>query len=78
MLDVVTMGEVMVQFNAVSNGPLRHINYFEKHAAGAEANFAIGMTRMWSSLNDQCEKNCAANLFHARVAWKRRFYLYLS
>ena len=46
MLDVVTMGEVMVQFNAVSNGPLRHINYFEKHAAGAEANFAIGMTRM--------------------------------
>ena len=46
MLDVVTMGEVMVQFNAVSNGPLRHVNYFEKHAAGAEANFAIGMTRM--------------------------------
>jgi len=36
----------MVQFNAVSNGPLRHVNYFEKHAAGAEANFAIGMTRM--------------------------------
>jgi len=46
MLDVVTIGEVMVQFNAVSNGPLRHVNYFEKHAAGAEANFAIGMTRM--------------------------------
>jgi len=46
MLDVVTMGEVMVQFNAVSNGPLRHVTYFEKHAAGAEANFAIGITRL--------------------------------
>jgi 2-dehydro-3-deoxygluconokinase len=46
MLDVVTMGEVMVQFNACTNGPLRHVVYFEKHAAGAEANFAIGMTRL--------------------------------
>ncbi|MEM2888577.1 MAG: sugar kinase [Candidatus Bathyarchaeia archaeon] len=46
MLDIATMGEVMVQFNAVSNGPLRHVIYFEKHAAGAEANFAIGMTRL--------------------------------
>jgi len=46
MLDIVTMGEVMVQFNAASNGPLRHVTYFEKHAAGAEANFAIGMTRL--------------------------------
>jgi len=40
------MGEVMVQFNATSNGPLRHFTYFEKHAAGAEANFAIGITRL--------------------------------
>jgi len=46
MLDVVTMGEVMVQFNACTNGPLRHVVYFEKHAAGAEANFAIGMSRL--------------------------------
>jgi len=46
MLDVVTMGEVMIQLNAVTTGPLRHVTYFEKHAAGAEANFAIGMTRM--------------------------------
>ena len=46
MLDVVTMGEVMVQFNPITTGPLRHVTYFEKHAAGAEANFAIGMARM--------------------------------
>lgn len=46
MLDLVTLGEVMVQFNACRNGPLRHVTYFEKHAAGAEANFAIGMARL--------------------------------
>lgn len=46
MLDVVTMGEMMVQFNPITTGPLRHVTYFEKHAAGAEANFAIGMVRM--------------------------------
>jgi len=46
MLDVVTLGEVLIQMNAASNGPLRHVAFFEKHAAGAEANFAIGMTRL--------------------------------
>lgn len=46
MPDIVTMGEMMVQFNPVTTGPLRHVTYFEKHAAGAEANFAIGMVRM--------------------------------
>jgi sugar/nucleoside kinase (ribokinase family) len=46
MLDVVTMGEVMVQLNAMSNGPLRHVTHFEKHAAGAEGSFAIGMSRL--------------------------------
>lgn len=46
MLDVVTLGEMMIQFNPVTTGPLRHVTYFEKHAAGSEANFAIGMTRL--------------------------------
>jgi len=46
MLDIVTMGEMLVQFNSVTTGPLRHSVYFEKHAAGAEANFAVGMARM--------------------------------
>ncbi|MEM3134112.1 MAG: sugar kinase [Candidatus Bathyarchaeia archaeon] len=46
MLDVVTLGEMMIQFNPVTVGPLRHVTYFEKHAAGSEANFAIGMARL--------------------------------
>lgn len=46
MPEVITMGEALVQFNAVRPGPLRHVTYFEKHAAGAETNVAIGMIRM--------------------------------
>jgi len=46
MLDVVTIGEILVQFNPVVAGPLRHVTHFEKHAAGAEANFAVGMSRL--------------------------------
>ena len=46
MLDAVTLGEVMVQFNPITTGPLRHVTYFEKHAAGSEANFAIGIVRL--------------------------------
>jgi len=44
--DLVTMGELMVQFNAVTRGPLRNVSLFEKHAAGAEGNVAIGATRL--------------------------------
>jgi sugar/nucleoside kinase (ribokinase family) len=40
------MGEVMVEFNAVTRGPLRHVSLFEKHAAGAEGNVAIGVSRL--------------------------------
>jgi len=45
MLDVIGLGEIMVQFNAVTPGPLRHVTYFEKHAAGAEANVAVCVKR---------------------------------
>jgi sugar/nucleoside kinase (ribokinase family) len=44
--DIVCMGEVMVEFNAMSRGPLRYITLFEKHAAGAEGNVAIGTCRL--------------------------------
>jgi len=40
------MGEVMVQMNAYAPGPLRHVQLFEKHAAGAEGNVAIGVSRL--------------------------------
>ena len=46
MLNVVTLGEVMVQFNPLATGPLRHVTYFEKHAAESEVNFAIGVVRL--------------------------------
>ena len=49
MLDVVCMGEVMVEFNAITRGPLRHVTVFEKHAAGAEGNVAIGIARLGQS-----------------------------
>ena len=45
MPDVIGLGEIMVQFNAVTPGPLRHVVYFEKHAAGAEANVTVCVRR---------------------------------
>lgn len=44
-LDVIGLGEVMIQFNAVTPGPLRHVTYFERHVAGAEANVAVCVSR---------------------------------
>ena len=49
MVDVVTMGETMIQLNAFTSGPLRYVNYFEKHAAGTESNVAVGAVRMGQS-----------------------------
>jgi len=43
--DVIGLGEIMVQFNAVTPGPLRHVVYFEKHAAGAEADVTVCVRR---------------------------------
>jgi sugar/nucleoside kinase (ribokinase family) len=47
--DVVCMGEIMVQLNASTRGPLRHVSLFEKHAGGAEGNVAIGVSRLGTS-----------------------------
>jgi len=49
---VVTLGEPLIQLNAVTSGPLRHVVYFERHVAGAEANFAIGTRRMESPFRE--------------------------
>ncbi len=46
MPQVVTLGEPLIQLNAVTIGPLRHVIYFERHVAGSEANFAVGVKRM--------------------------------
>jgi len=46
MLDIVTLGEPMIQLNAMTTGPLRHVGYFERHVAGAEANVCVAASRM--------------------------------
>jgi sugar/nucleoside kinase (ribokinase family) len=44
--DLICMGEVIVELNVLTRGPLRHVALFEKHAAGAEGNVAIGVSRL--------------------------------
>ncbi len=46
ILDVVALGESLVQFNPLEEGPLRHAALFEKHAAGSESNAIIGISRL--------------------------------
>ncbi|WP_069807976.1 bifunctional 2-dehydro-3-deoxygluconokinase/2-dehydro-3-deoxygalactonokinase [Vulcanisaeta thermophila] len=46
MPEVVALGEPLVQFNAVTTGPLRHVTYFEKHATGSEANVCVALVRL--------------------------------
>ena len=46
MPEVVALGEPLVQFNAVTDGPLRHVTYFEKHATGTEANVCVALARL--------------------------------
>jgi sugar/nucleoside kinase (ribokinase family) len=46
LFDLITFGEAMVQLNASSPGPLRHVRTFEKHAAGSELNCAIAASRL--------------------------------
>jgi sugar/nucleoside kinase (ribokinase family) len=46
LLDVVSVGEPLVQMNPIEEGPLRHVPLFEKHAAGSESNVVIGLSRL--------------------------------
>lgn len=46
MLDVITMGETMVAMTAENTGSIKYADHFSKHIAGAESNFAIGITRL--------------------------------
>jgi 2-dehydro-3-deoxygluconokinase/2-dehydro-3-deoxygalactonokinase len=43
--DVVTLGESLIQLNAVTRGPLRHVTLFERHVAGAETTVAVCVRR---------------------------------
>ena len=46
MLDVVTVGETMVAFEAQEYGPLRENHSFKKWVGGAEDNVVIGLARL--------------------------------
>ncbi|QCO31096.1 MULTISPECIES: bifunctional 2-dehydro-3-deoxygluconokinase/2-dehydro-3-deoxygalactonokinase [Metallosphaera] len=46
MKTMVTLGEILIELNAVTSGPLRHVNYFEKHVAGSEANYCVAFVRL--------------------------------
>lgn len=46
MLDVVTLGETMIQMNPQTSGMLRHARRFDRYVAGAESNVAIGLERL--------------------------------
>lgn len=46
MPDVVAIGETMVLFTPLGEGPLRYIHHFEKRIGGAESNLCIGLSRL--------------------------------
>jgi 2-dehydro-3-deoxygluconokinase len=49
-VEVVTLGECLVAFIAVSVGSLAEASRFERHIAGAEANVAVGLARLGHSV----------------------------
>ncbi|MFB6247501.1 MAG: sugar kinase [Salinibacter sp.] len=46
MLDVVTIGESMIQLTPKQMGLLRHARAFDRYVGGAESNVAIGLVRL--------------------------------
>jgi len=45
MAKLVTLGEILIEFNPLTIGPLRHVTYFEKHVAGSEANYCVAFIK---------------------------------
>ncbi|OIJ22301.1 2-dehydro-3-deoxygluconokinase [Anaerobacillus alkalidiazotrophicus] len=45
-MDVVTIGETMVLFTPITNGPMRYVGQFTRSFGGSESNFAIGLARL--------------------------------
>ncbi|WP_066188423.1 sugar kinase [Gracilibacillus timonensis] len=46
MKDVITIGEAMIVFNPNATGPMKFVNGFHKHIAGAELNLVTGCARL--------------------------------
>jgi 2-dehydro-3-deoxygluconokinase len=45
-LDVITVGETMIAFEAQDYGPLGEVSLYRKWVGGAESNFSIGLARL--------------------------------
>lgn len=45
-MEVITIGETMVLFDPVIDGPFRYVDQFRKRIGGAESNLAIGLARL--------------------------------
>lgn len=46
LVEIVCVGEPLVQFNAVRPGPLRNVSLFEKHVGGPETTVAVCVRRL--------------------------------
>lgn len=46
MVEVITIGDAMITFDPLANGPMRFVHTFERKVGGAELNFAIGCARL--------------------------------
>lgn len=46
MLDVISIGDGMITFDPISEGPLRFVNQFQRKIGGAELNVLIGCARL--------------------------------
>jgi sugar/nucleoside kinase (ribokinase family) len=68
---VLGFGELMIQLNPTSKGPLRHANMFERRVAGSEANVIIGMSRLgnesafFTAVGDDELGNCIISTLNA-------------
>lgn len=45
-LDFVSLGEILIQLNPTSPGPLRYPKLFETHVAGSEVNMLVGLRKL--------------------------------
>jgi 2-dehydro-3-deoxygluconokinase len=49
MPELITLGETLILFSPEVDGPLRYVERFQRRAAGAESNVAIGVSRLGHS-----------------------------
>jgi sugar/nucleoside kinase (ribokinase family) len=46
VLDFISIGEILIQLNSLTPGPLRYARYFEVHVAGSEFNVLVALSKL--------------------------------